>query len=68
MYIYIYILGRDTNLLQNLKVFSEFKTKSKQPCVMVIRKMLVKLRGKSPLNYSIVRCTASLSPANMMQN
>ena len=44
------------------------KTKFKKDCVVIIRNVIEKLQDRSPLKYSIVRYSASLSPVKMIHN
>ena len=44
------------------------KTKFKKDCVVIIRNVIEKLQDRSPLKYTIVRYSASLSPVKMIQN
>ena len=62
-------LGIATKLaLQHSQVSNELKTRFKQDCVAIIRKLIEKLQEKSPLKYSIVGSSAYLSPLEMVQN
>ena len=62
-------LGTATKLaLQNSQVSNELKTRFKQYCVIIIRKLIEKLQERNSLKYSIVRNSASLSPVEMVQN
>ena len=54
--------------LQNSQVSNELKTRFKQGCVIIIRKLTEKLQERSPLKCSIVRSSASFSPVEMIQN
>ena len=54
--------------LQNSQVTNEVNARFKQDCVIVLRNLIEKLQERSPLKYSIVCNSASLSSVEMVQN
>ena len=54
--------------LQHSQVSNELKTRFKQNCVTIIRKLIEKLQERSPLKYSVICSSSYLSPVEMVKN